>query len=254
MNSCLHIFLKGHSIVFIVNFYPGTDRNIRAMKSSLSVVVPVLNEATGIGRTLAALAPLRSRGAEVIVVDGGSTDDTMAFATPWADAVVAGPQGRARQMNMGAALAGGNVLLFLHADTQLPPMADQLVLGALGHSGWGRFDVTIVGAPRMLRVVALLMNLRSRWSGIATGDQALFMQRTLFDAVGGFPDQPLMEDIEISRRLRAVSTPVCLRARVQTSGRRWESRGVWRTIFLMWRLRWRYWRGESAAALAKAYR
>lgn len=224
------------------------------MKPSLSVVVPVLNEATGIGHTLDALAPLRNRGVEIVVVDGGSTDDTVALATPRADVVVAGPRGRARQMNTGAELAKGTVLLFLHADTHLPPMADQMVLDALRHSGWGRFDVTIVGAPHMLRTVALLMNLRSRWSGIATGDQALFMQRALFEAVGGFPDQPLMEDIEVSRRLRAVSPPVCLRARVHTSGRRWESRGVWRTIFLMWRLRWRYWRGESAAALAKAYR
>lgn len=216
--------------------------------------MPVLNEAAGIAQTLAALAALRTRGVQVIVVDGGSTDGTVALATPWADAVIAAPCGRARQMNAGAALAMGDVLLFLHADTQLPPAADQLVVDALRQSGWGRFDVAIVGAPRMLRLVALLMNLRSRWSGIATGDQAFFMRRTLFDAVGGFPDQPLMEDIEMSRRLRAVSSPVCLRARVNTSGRRWESRGVWRTIFLMWRLRWRYWRGEPAAALAKAYR
>ena len=220
----------------------------------MSIVIPVLNEATGIGYALDALAPLRNRGVEIVVVDGGSTDDTVALATPRADIVVAGPRGRARQMNAGAALARGDVLLFLHADTHLPPMADQMVLDALRHAGWGRFDVTIVGVPRMLRVVALLMNWRSRWSGIATGDQAHFVRRALFDAVGGFPDQPLMEDIELSRRLLAVSPPVCLCARVQTSGRRWESHGVWRTIFLMWRLRWRYWRGESAATLANAYR
>lgn len=224
------------------------------MKPSISIVIPVLNEAAGIAHTLAALAPLRARGAEVIVVDGGSTDDTVALAATGADVVIDSPSGRARQMNAGAAKARADVLLYLHADTVLPPMADQLVLEALGHASWGRFDVTIAGAPRLLRVVALLMNLRSRWSGIATGDQAIFMQRALFDAVGGFPDQPLMEDIEISRRLRALSPPACLRARVQTSGRRWESRGVWRTIFLMWRLRWRYWRGEPPAALAKAYR
>ncbi len=224
------------------------------MKPSISIVIPVLNEAAGIAHTLAALAPLRARGAEVIVVDGGSTDDTVALAATGADVVINSPSGRARQMNAGAAKAHTDVLLFLHADTALPPMADQLVREALGHAGWGRFDVTIAGEPRLLRVVALLMNLRSRWSGIATGDQAIFMQRALFDAVGGFPDQPLMEDIEISRRLGALSRPACLRARVQTSGRRWESRGVWRTIILMWRLRWRYWRGEPAAALAKAYR
>jgi rSAM/selenodomain-associated transferase 2 len=224
------------------------------MHPTLSIVIPVLNEAAAIADTLAALAPLRTRGVQVIVVDGGSTDGTVALATPWADAVIAAPCGRARQMNAGAALACGDILLFLHADTQLPPMADQQVLDGLLQSDWGRFDVTIVGAPRMLRLVALLMNLRSRWSGIATGDQAFFMRRTAFDAVGGFPDQPLMEDVEISRRLRTVSRPVCLRSKVRTSGRRWESRGVWSTIFLMWCLRWRYWRGEPAAALAGAYR
>lgn len=227
------------------------------MQPILSIVIPVLNEAPGIAYTLAALAPVRARGVEVIVVDGGSTDATMVLAQPWADAVIAAPSGRARQMNVGAAVAKGGVLLFLHADTQLPPMADQLVLHALERphaAGWGRFDVRIEGSPWMLPVVATLMNLRSRWSGIATGDQAIFMRRALFEAVGGFPDQPLMEDVEISRRLRAVSAPVCLRERVRTSGRRWESRGVWRTIFLMWRLRWRYWRGEPAASLAEAYR
>ncbi|MBK6591334.1 MAG: TIGR04283 family arsenosugar biosynthesis glycosyltransferase [Burkholderiales bacterium] len=225
------------------------------MTLSISIVMPVLNEAAGIVPTLAALAPLRARGVEVIVVDGGSSDDTVALATPWADCVLVFPGGRARQMNAGAARATGEVLLFLHADTQLAAGADEMVLAALrAKTGWGRFDVRIDGAPWMLRVVATLMNLRSRWSGIATGDQAIFMRRALFDAVGGFPDQPLMEDVEISRRLRAVSRPVCLRAKVRTSGRRWESRGVWSTIFLMWRLRWRYWRGEPAAALAEAYR
>ena len=225
------------------------------MTLSISIVMPVLNEAAGIVPTLAALAPLRARGAEVIVVDGGSSDDTVALATPWADSVLVFPGGRARQMNAGAARATGEVLLFLHADTQLAAGADELVVEALrGNAAWGRFDVRIDGAPWMLPVVATLMNLRSRWSGIATGDQAIFMRRALFDAVGGFPDQPLMEDVEISRRLRAVSRPVCLRAKVRTSGRRWESRGVWSTIFLMWRLRWRYWRGEPAAALAEAYR
>ena len=225
------------------------------MTLSISIVMPVLNEAAGIVPTLAALAPLRARGVEVIVVDGGSSDDTVALATPWADCVLVFPGGRARQMNAGAARATGEVLLFLHADTQLAAGADELVVEALrGNAAWGRFDVRIDGAPWILRVVATLMNLRSRWSGIATGDQAIFMRSALFDAVGGFPDQPLMEDVEISRRLRAVSRPVCLRAKVRTSGRRWESRGVWSTIFLMWRLRWRYWRGEPAAALAEAYR
>ncbi len=221
----------------------------------LSIVVPVLNEACGIGATLADLGPLRQRGVEVVVVDGHSQDGTPDMAAPLADAVLTAPAGRARQMNAGAAASQGDVLLFLHADTRLPEGADRLIGAAIGNgAGWGRFDVRIEGKPRMLRVVAALMNARSRLTGIATGDQAIFVRRDVFDRVGGFPDQPLMEDIELSLRLRRLGPPACLRQRGVTSGRRWESRGVWRTIFLMWRLRWRYWRGEPAQALAEAYR
>ncbi len=217
--------------------------------------MPVLDEAAAIGATLAALAPLRARGTELIVVDGGSSDATCALAAPLADALLAAPRGRARQMNAGAARAQGDALLFLHADTLLPPHADALVQQALaGGAVWGRFDVRIDGRPWLLRLVAALMNQRSRCTGIATGDQAMFVRRDVFWRVGGFPDQPLMEDIALSQRLRAVARPACLRARATTSGRRWQSRGVWRTIFLMWRLRWRYWRGEPADALARAYR
>ncbi len=225
------------------------------MKPTLSIVMPVLNEAGGIEATLRALAPLRARGAEVIVADGGSHDATVALGWPLADQVLAAPAGRARQMNAGAAAAQADVLLFLHADTQLPDGADHLVRRALvAGSPWGRFDVRISGRPVMLCVVAALMNLRSRWTGIATGDQAIFVTRAAFEQVGRFPDQPLMEDVEISRRLCAIGRPACLRERVTTSGRRWEMRGVWRTIFLMWRLRWRYWRGAPAQTLAEAYR
>jgi rSAM/selenodomain-associated transferase 2 len=223
--------------------------------TALSIVVPVLNEAGHVQATLAGLQALRQRGAEVLVVDGGSQDRTLALARPLADQVTVAPRGRARQMNAGAALAQGQVLLFLHADTQLPPEADRLVLDAIAlGAAWGRFDVRISGQAWGLRVVAALMNARSRLSGIATGDQALFVQREVFDRVGGFPDQPLMEDIELCTRLRQLARPACLRAKVTTSGRRWDSRGVWRTIFLMWRLRWRYWRGEAPEQLAKAYR
>jgi rSAM/selenodomain-associated transferase 2 len=221
----------------------------------LCIVVPVLNEAQGIEATLKALAPARQRGARVVMVDGGSQDDTQALARAHADAVIDSPRGRAEQMNAGAALGWGEVLLFLHADTTLPERADEHLMQALarGHV-WGRFDVRIAGRPWMLRVVAAMMNLRSRWTGIATGDQALFMRREAYAQVGGFAPQPLMEDIDMSKRLRAVGAPACLRERVITSGRRWEQRGVWRTIFLMWRLRWRYWRGESAHSLAEDYR
>ncbi len=221
----------------------------------LSIVMPALNEAASIGSVLTALQPLRERGHEVIVVDGGSSDHTAALATPWADAVLDAARGRATQMNAGAAAARHAVLLFLHADTRLPPQADALIQRAVDAGRvWGRFDVRIEGRAPMLRVVAALMNLRSRLSGSASGVQAIFVTRAAFENVGGFPLQPLMEDIELSRRLKRLGRPACLRERVRTSGRRWEQRGVWRTIFLMWRLRWRYWRGESAARLAEAYR
>lgn len=221
----------------------------------LSIIVPVLNEAMGIEATLLALAPLRQRGVEVIVADGGSRDETVLLAQSHADTVLSAPRGRASQMNAGAAQARGEVLLFLHADTQLPAMADQWVLEAIGSGSlWGRFDVCISGQFWMLHVVAALMNARSRWSGIATGDQAIFVERRAFERIGGFQEQPLMEDIDLSKRLRRVAPPACLRSKVTTSGRRWESRGVWQTIFLMWRLRWLYWRGETPERLAEAYR
>jgi len=222
----------------------------------LSIVMPVLDEADGIEATLLALAPLRARGVEVIVVDGGSRDDTPARARPLADRVVEGPRGRARQMNAGAALASAPLLLFLHADTRLPAQADGIVRGALAQHAraWGRFDVRIEGHSRMLPVVAAMMNRRSRCSGIATGDQAMFMTRSAFDAAGGFPDQPLMEDVELCKRLKRMSPPNCLRERVVTSGRRWQQRGVWRTIVLMWRLRLLYALGVSAERLAPWYR
>jgi rSAM/selenodomain-associated transferase 2 len=221
----------------------------------LSIIVPVLNEAKGITTTLQMLAPLRAHGAQVVVADGGSADDTMARAQACGVSVVSAARGRAVQMNAGAQQASGEVLLFLHADTVLPPDADQLIQQALaGSQVWGRFDVRISGRPKLLRVIAAFMNLRSRTTGIATGDQAMFMTRAAFDAVGGFPVQALMEDIEMSKRLRALSRPACLRSRVVTSGRRWESRGVWRTVLLMWRLRLAYWRGAAPDRLAEMYR
>ena len=223
---------------------------------TLSIVMPVLNEAAGMGAALQALAPLRARSTQLVVADGGSSDATVALAQAAGATVVAAPRGRALQMNAGAQQASAGVLLFLHADTLLPENADQLIAQALanGQAVWGRFDVRITGQPRMLRVVAAFMNARSRWSGIATGDQAMFMTRAAFDAVGGFTAQPLMEDIEISKRLRQLSRPACLRARVRTSGRRWETRGVWRTVLLMWRLRFAYWRGVAPEQLAERYR
>ena len=222
----------------------------------LSVVMPALNEAAGMAAALQALAPLAARGAQLLVADGGSVDDTVSLAQAGGAQVIGAPRGRALQMNAGAQQASGDILLFLHADTRLPLDADRLIAQAIanGPQVWGRFDVRIEGKPRMLRVIAAFMNRRSRWTGIATGDQALFMTRAAFDAVGGFPAQPLMEDIEISKRLLKLSRPACLRARVVTSGRRWETRGVWRTVLLMWRLRLAYWRGAVPERLAELYR
>ena len=223
--------------------------------TSLSIIVPVLDEASAIGGHLAALAPLRARGAEVIVVDGGSRDDTAARAGEGADRVLAAPRGRASQMNAGAAEATGDILLFLHADTCLPPLADNLIGVALatGHRVWGRFDVHIEGGARLLTVIAALMNRRSRLTGIATGDQAIFITRKAFAAAGGYPDLPLMEDIALTRRLKRLSRPVCLKTAVTTSGRRWERHGVLRTIVTMWRLRLAFYLGADPRALARAY-
>ena len=221
----------------------------------LSIVVPVLNEAETIVGQLEALAPLRARGAEVIVVDGCSRDGTPALARAGADRVLAAERGRASQMNAGAEAAGGGVLLFLHADTRLPAGADGLIGEALasGEHVWGRFDVRIEGRHRLLGLVAALMNRRSRLTGIATGDQAIFVRRDAFEAAGGYPDIPLMEDIVLSRRLKRLSRPICLAARVTTSGRRWERNGVLRTILTMWRLRLSFALGADPRALALAY-
>jgi len=221
----------------------------------LSIVLPVVNEAEAIGAALRRLAGYRSRGTEVIVADGGSNDDTADRARPLADRVITAPRGRARQMNAGAAAAAGDVLVFLHCDCILPDNADRHVLDGLAqsHAAWGRFDVRIDGRHPLLRIVAAMMNMRSRVTGIATGDQAMFMRRDAFEKAGHFPDIPLMEDIALSKALKRISPPLCLRARVTASGRRWEENGVMRTIVLMWRLRLAYFLGSSPAALAKRY-
>jgi rSAM/selenodomain-associated transferase 2 len=222
----------------------------------LSIIMPVLDEGERIAQALDALAELRALAVEVIVVDGGSTDATVQRARLRADHVLTAPRGRALQMNAGAAKATGDVLLFLHADTRLPREAERLVLDGLARSpqDWGRFDVTIEGRHPMLRLVSAMMNLRSRLTGIATGDQAIFVKRDAFAAVGGFPEIPLMEDIALSKRLKRRTRPLCLREHAITSGRRWETHGVFRTILLMWRLRLAYFLGADPAALAGRYR
>ena len=224
----------------------------------LAIVIPTLNEEAGIDATLQRLAPLRERGVRVIVADGGSADTTVQRAWQGADAVVIAARGRGRQMNAGARhplAADADALLFLHADTQLPPDADRLILRALSNSlrVWGRFDVHIAGGLRGLRMVATLMNLRSRLTGIATGDQALFIRRGAFVALEGFAPIPLMEDIDFCRRARLLSAPLALREKVMTSGRRWERHGLWRTIVHMWRLRLAFYFGADPAMLARRY-
>jgi rSAM/selenodomain-associated transferase 2 len=219
----------------------------------LSIIVPALDEAPQIVAALEALAPLRASGHEVIVVDGGSADGTPALAAGLADRILHAPRGRARQMNAGAAIATGDALVFLHADTRLPSDAAPLVLEALARRGWGRFDVRIEGGSPLLAVVAFCMNWRSRLSGIATGDQAMFVRREVFAAAGRFSDIPLMEDVALSARLKKVSAPACLPQRAVTSGRGWERRGVLRTILLMWRLRLAYFLGARPEDLARRY-
>ncbi len=220
----------------------------------LSIVIPARNEADKIEATLAALRQLRDDGHEVIVVDGGSDDDTAVLAAPLCDQVIGAAPGRARQMNAGARRARGDVLLFLHADTQLPPQAASHVAAALQRHAWGRFDVRLSGGHPLLRVVERMMNWRSCITGMCTGDQAMFVRRGVFEGLNGFPELPLMEDIALSRSLKRVSRPACVRTPVLTSSRRWEHHGPWRTVWLMWRLRFMYWCGTDSERLAALYR
>jgi len=219
------------------------------MRPVLSIIMPVLNEAPGLRAALEALQSLRARGAELIVVDGGSADGSPEIARALADRVIVSARGRARQMNAGAAQAGGGTLLFLHADTRLPEDADFLVAG----HDWGRFDVRIDSRQALLGLVSAMMNWRSRLTGIATGDQAIFATAGFFRAAGGFPEIALMEDVAFSAHARRLSPPACLRARVLTSGRRWERHGVLRTMLLMWRLRLAYALGADPEDLARRY-
>lgn len=224
------------------------------MAAQLSIIIPTLNEAGCIGELLRQLQPLRAEGQELILVDGGSGDETVAVAGVLVDQLLSAPAGRARQMNVGARAARGRLLWFLHADSQLPDRAGHLVIEALQPAGgWGRFDVRLSGDRPLLRLVEQLMNRRSRLTGMATGDQGIFVTRELFDKIGGFAEVPLMEDIDLSRRLKREQRPICLRDTLTTSSRRWEQRGVLRTIMLMWSLRLAYFLGVSPARLATRY-
>lgn len=222
----------------------------------VSIIVPVLNEATMLAESLEKLRLLCGQKHEIIVVDGGSADQTADIARPLANQLLVSKPSRAAQMNIGAEAACGEVLLFLHADTTLPAEGIAAILGHLKttQQAWGRFNVRLSGDKAFYRVIEFMMNWRSRISGIATGDQAIFVTRDLFQRINGFSDIPLMEDVEICRRLKSIQAPICLSQTVQTSSRRWELRGTFRTIWLMWRLRLAYWLGADPADLARQYR
>jgi rSAM/selenodomain-associated transferase 2 len=221
----------------------------------ISIIVPALNEADNIVSTLDGLKPFRKDGNEVIVVDGDSKDETVRLARSMADKIIKSTPGRAQQMNVGAKQASGDVLWFLHADTLVPDNAVQQIQHALENNKyqWGRFDIRLSGRQLQLRIVESLMNLRSRITGIATGDQGIFVRREVFESIGGFANIPLMEDLEISRRLKKHSRPCCLDTKLITSSRRWEERGILRTILLMWRLRLAYFLGVKPEKLVNHY-
>ena len=221
----------------------------------ISIIIPTLNESAVIADSLLALQSLRKKGVELIVVDGGSSDNTQHLVKPWVDVLLASAPGRARQMNKGAEQAQGHLLLFLHADCRLPNDAYQLLAEYIeDDSVWGRFDVRLEGDQIAFRVIETLMNWRSRLSGIMTGDQAIFVSNSLFKKVGSYPDIPLMEDIALSKKLNKEQVARCFKSRVLSSSRRWQQNGVLRTVLLMWGLRLAYFFHCDPSILAKKYR
>ena len=224
------------------------------MSLSLSIVIPVLNEANNIAACLSALQPLRQLGAEVIVVDGHSEDNTLALAESGADQLITSKQGRARQMNAGAAIARGKWLLFLHADTSLPEkMPDIMMAWDFSKSSWGFFSVRLDSDRLAFRFIEWFMNRRSYYTGIGTGDQCQFVEREVFEEIGGFADIPLMEDIELSKRLKRISRPLVVVAKVKTAARKWQKDGLLRTILMMWRIRLAYFFGAAPEQLVEKY-
>jgi rSAM/selenodomain-associated transferase 2 len=216
-----------------------------------SIIIPTLNEEKTIASCLLPLQPLRNN-CEIIIVDAGNASSNFPHAH-LADKIISSKKGRARQMNLGASHAGGDVLIFLHADTFLPDNALQLIEQHLGNKQWGRFDIQLSGDHFMLNIIAWMMNRRSRLTGIATGDQTIFVTRQAFAATGQYPEIALMEDIALSKALKKISPPLCLDAKVTSSGRRWEHFGVYRTILLMWTLRLRYFFNTDPQRLAELY-
>lgn len=221
---------------------------------TLSIIIPALNEAKSLRLLLPALLA-QNESVELIVADGGSQDETPSVVTRFGAQLVISERGRARQMNAGAASAGGEILLFLHADSHPPAAAFQLVEQAIANGNlWGRFDLRLSGKHWLLRVVERMINWRSCLSGIATGDQAIFLRRETFKSLGGYAEIPLMEDVELSKRLKRLAAPCCIRQPLTTSSRRWEHYGIVRTILLMWQMRLAYFLGVSPESLAQRYR
>lgn len=230
-------------------------RPVSSAPEQISIIIPTLNEAVALETSLPALQLYRERGHEIIVVDGGSHDRTLAVARPQVDRLMQTVKGRAHQMNEGAEVAKHAILLFLHADSFLPEQADELIAQALeaDNRHWGRFDIRLSNDSLIYRVIEQSVNWRSALSGIATGDQAIFVKKRSFEDVGFFDRIPLMEDVALSKKLRKVSAPCRLKQPVQTSSRRWEKHGVLRTILLMWRLRLAYALGARPEKLADKY-
>ncbi len=227
---------------------------LSAMWQKISIIIPVLNEAETIEIFLQKLQALRIQGHELVLVDGRSQDDTCTLARPYVDRMMSSEPGRAKQQELGAKLATGQVFLFLHADTRLPEQADQYILLALAQGFfWGRFNVRLSGSHWFFRIIERMMNWRSCLTGIATGDQAIFVSRMLYKDAGGMPQIDLMEDIELSKRLGKWTRPACLKSAVITSSRRWEENGILSTIFLMWKLRLQYYFGVKPEILLKKY-
>lgn len=224
------------------------------MSVKISIIIPVLNEALNLSRISSFLQSIQHQGHEVIIVDGGSADNTLLMANEVTDKVIVSKAGRALQMNCGANIASGDVLLFLHADTFLPENTIQIISQVFQKKHyWGRFDMRLSSSKIIFRVIEKLINLRSCLTSIATGDQAIFVDKKLFHEIGGFAEIALMEDVEISRRLKKIAKPICIKQKVVSSSRRWESNGIVATVFLMWKLRLYYFFGVSPEKLHQLY-
>ena len=219
-----------------------------------SIIIPVLNEESQIESVLQPLQPLRQRGWTIVVVDGGSVDDTVEKAKPLSTKVITSLPGRATQMNAGAKEASGEVLLFLHADTVLPEQFEsEMASFVSSDKQWGRFDVRLSGNQLMFYVIAWFINTRSRLTQVSTGDQGLFFKRQFFHQLNGYAELPLMEDVELCKRSRVLSEPFFSACKVVTSSRKWETNGTWKTIWLMWCLRYAYYKGADPKELHRKY-